>query len=657
MRRRLLEALRTTVARVDRRDVALLLCVAIAASVVSWQLSGEIVPGMYDSDAYDVWFESDVPRVYENMTSRFTYSRSRYHPVFSILVLPPTTILTKAMGLEPLSAIRLLLAGACAVWAGGLFLLLRVVGCRRLDAALFTAVGLSSASVIFFFAVPETFLAGSLAIIAAVLWAAIDEDGERSRVVEAFISAGTLGISTSNWMAGVAMSFYRRRLRDTIQISVNALAIVVLAWTLQKNVIPDSEFFLGVDYGPERVQLFSPEAGGLWRVAVSFFAHTMVMPEIQVVDRTTAPSWWPSLLIQASGAASAGAWGVIALIAWAGLLLLGAIIAVRVKQKPRTRLVLGSVLLGQLGLHLAFGNETFLYAIHWVALFVVVAAYSTLSRWRAAALVAAGVFVVAAGANNLLQFREATTFVAGRVAAVQQRRSVEGQRPRASQAPSRVSECAQRWFDDAAHDRGGGLWPAYGTFNVGFWSYDESGRLRATSDGVEAGKVAVRKVVEPGGRVEISAVGSDYTVRWRCAGPREWSGVLDIVANDDTKVDMIVRGTGWRYSRVFAIEGSPAGLLVNERWRIRTDPAGLPVRMGEEGPAGWVTGDGEARNVESAAGLAFVRIGPLRRGRYALSIVDEQPGRSFDTFRATISYAAGGLKRNESARRTVSPPR
>ncbi len=82
-------------------------------------------------------------------------------------------------------------------------------------------------------------------------------------------------------------------------------------------------------------------------------------------------------------------------------------------RKPRSRFgtVLALTLLGQFGLHLLYGDEAFLYALHFGPLLVVLAALSTLTRARLMALVLAGALTLVAGANNVSKFRQALDFV------------------------------------------------------------------------------------------------------------------------------------------------------------------------------------------------------------------------------------------------------
>jgi hypothetical protein len=663
MMTRLQRACRQRLANLDRRDLWLAIAVAVVGAVGSLALSGQLPRELYESDSLDVWFESDVPRMYENLTSRRTYSRSTHHPVFHLGAVLLGTLLVKIAGIDPVTALRGLLALTCGLWTAGVFALLRAVGCRRGDAVLFTGVGLSSASAVFFFALPDTFLVGSLTIILALLWAAIDEPGQRSQIVEAFVSAGTMGVSLTNWMAGVLASFWRRPLKQTLRICFGALAIVVLLWALQKTIVPNAEFFLAAHHTQQQGQMFSPDAGGFSGVLVSFFAHTMVMPEITVVDRATAGTWWPSLLTQKSPAASAGAWGPVALIAWLVLLVLGVAALATLGRRPRIRLLLASVILGQFALHFVYGNETFLYSLHWLPLLLAVIALSSLTKARLVALGAAGVFLLTAGFNNFLQFRESARFLAGRLPAVRHRKDVESlsakqaylrpgeaniipnciSPPDGAVAGPAVDRLFSPWFEQAAYEGGGGLWPARQAFNVGIWVYSDSGELITTSHSLKP--VELRSGPNVEGKPQISFATSHYRGRWECSEPRRWRLELEVPSAKAPQMDLVFRGIGWDHSRIFSAKTGRDGLVLNERWRITMDPGMETVRLGEEGRPDWINGAAKPiAELHDVAGLVFARIGPLAPGSHKVTIIDDLAGQSVDVSRGKLSYALKGFQ-------------
>ena len=68
-------------------------------------------------------------------------------------------------GAEPLTAMRAVTAAVAAVWCSVLFLLLRVLLGRKLEAVLLTLLGAVSGAAVFWFAVPESYCLGSLSIV------------------------------------------------------------------------------------------------------------------------------------------------------------------------------------------------------------------------------------------------------------------------------------------------------------------------------------------------------------------------------------------------------------------------------------------------------------------------------------------------------------
>lgn len=74
--------------------------------------------------------------------------------------------------------------------------------------------------------------------------------------------------------------------------------------------------------------------------------------------------------------------GTAAGLGWMTLLGFGVVALARGPAPGRFRWVLGSVLAGQIVLHLIYGEETFLYALHFLPILLLVVAMSTLTRWR-----------------------------------------------------------------------------------------------------------------------------------------------------------------------------------------------------------------------------------------------------------------------------------
>ena len=74
----------------------------------------------------------------------------------------------------------------------------------------------------------------------------------------------------------------------------------------------------------------------------------------------------------------------------------------------RVFLALSTFGLGQVALHLAYGDVIFLYALHFFPILLAIAAFGWFSPARLLSFFAALVFLVAGGLSNLQQFRAAT---------------------------------------------------------------------------------------------------------------------------------------------------------------------------------------------------------------------------------------------------------
>jgi hypothetical protein len=606
-----------------------------AGAGLSLFLSARIDPRFFNNDAFDVWFEADLPRIFSNMTSTDTYTRSDLHPLFELIVFPPTRIFTW-LGFSPETAVRCTLAAICGAWTSFLFLTLRAIGCRGLDALIFTMVGLSSASALFFFAVPETFLVGSITMMIALIWAAWDEAGRRSIFVEVLVSAATLSVAVTNWMVGVLSTLYRRRTREALLITATALLAVVVLWSVQKSFFPNSPFFLTSTHDAERRDhMFCAEAVGLMHVAWSFFAHTVVMPAINITERTGSGAW-PILLTQASSPFSSGLIGNIALIAWIGLFIAGVAALLLLPMKPRLRLLLGSALLGQLLLHLIFGNETFLYSPHWLPILIAIAALATLTKWRVPVIAAALVLCGAAAVSNMSQFGESIAFLRNYQPVLEERKRLEelarkgnAQRPPVGDA---ISIGGRRDYDQAAYDAAGGIWPAADAFLVSFWVVDAQGKS-VQNPSLEVARLEQTR----GDDLKVTASTRYYLAAWESPEPRIWYLTLRVPEMKGADLFMTLRGIGGDFGRIYDLRRTASNILVNGRWDISSTPAIENLEIGSE-DSGAMKLCASCDHVTSKGGWAIARLGSLGSGSYKVSIVDRRRHGSVDTFLGVISH-------------------
>jgi len=384
-----------------RLDLALCCILLLVAAVSSYIGSGSINPAQVFK-GNDAWFQADNSRVYLNMAdSESNHYRTKVHPLFSIATNPFVTDLRIA-GFDPYRAVRIFNAVVAGLWLACLYLLLRLAGIRTPDALLFSMLGLTSSSFLFFATVPETFLMGSLSMLVVLIFVAASRHRVFSPPWYVAATAVSFSMTVTNGMLGIIATLIGHdwRLRQSLRIILGGLVAVTFIWTVQKFVYPSAGFFL--DVREEASYVMPVAAGGLPDRLAGFFSHVMVLPK--VISHMTPAASWPKITIERATIGSNGMLGLAASGVWLALLFVGALTLMRGIGHRRLGQVLGLTVIGQLGLHLIYGEEIFLYSLHWLPLLVVIAALPTLTRYRPIALAATALLLPLLLYNNVGAF-------------------------------------------------------------------------------------------------------------------------------------------------------------------------------------------------------------------------------------------------------------
>ena len=378
----------------------LVICALLAASVgwASYHFSGQLAQRLNEDD---VWFDSDPRRVFREMSGAGkTHDRTQVHPLFILFSQPIVASLHAGTSLSLLQAARLL----NALWAGGwlilVFCFLRTLGCRRWDATLFTILAVVSASAMFWLSVLETYLLGSISILVALISAGVVSRWKRPALWMAVVSACTLSITVTNWMAGLFATAVSFPIKRALLVTGSAFCIVLMSWGLQKFAYPSCKFFLG--NWTEGQFINHPVAGGPIPSMRAFIFHTVVMPN---VSWKNVPEYRvPYLSVQSGSLSSGSSLQIASRAAWVFLLGTGVWGLFSFNGQLELRIVLGGTLAGQMALHSIYGLETFMYSLNWLPLLIALAALGTLTRLRLAVLTITTVLIVTAAANNVSQF-------------------------------------------------------------------------------------------------------------------------------------------------------------------------------------------------------------------------------------------------------------
>ncbi|MFH1748953.1 MAG: DUF6080 domain-containing protein [Planctomycetota bacterium] len=387
-------------------DVALVVVLGIAAAIGSYWGSVGLDELLVLGTNADVWFEADCPRVFENLTDPLSVqSRAAVHPLSTLCLYPPTWLLRQVCGFEPIVALRCLrslIVTACVV---AFYVLLRILGLRRIDSLLATILVGVSAAGMFWFVVPETYPPGLLTILLAIGLTAFSQSRRVGPVWDVLVNLATLSFTITNWMAGLAATLVCRPWRRALVLLLIASCLLLALMAVQHEFFPSAARW--PVSSEETTYLLHADAGGPSRAALSFLSHSMVMPAIETVPRYGREV----LSVQHAWPGSSGAWGIAAVLLWAVLLVVGIYGCCTSGRYSRVRLVLGLTIAGQLVLHMFYGLETFLYCGHFAPLLVLLVAFGLLSPACRVVRILMVALIVCAAVNNAGQFAKARRHV------------------------------------------------------------------------------------------------------------------------------------------------------------------------------------------------------------------------------------------------------
>jgi hypothetical protein len=182
-------------------------------------------------------------------------------------------------------------------------------------------------------------------VLAALLAVALFERKRPSPWLFVLVSALSLSITITNWMAGIAATAVSFPWRRAVQITVAAFCIVTALWGFQKLLYPSAQFFLGSR--EEARFMFRTEADGPRAILTTFAVDSVVMPDVRVIEDKTVVQTGRRLSVQTSPIGSSGPWGVAAASVWIGLLALGAWALFTLRDQARLRLAPGRTDLGR----------------------------------------------------------------------------------------------------------------------------------------------------------------------------------------------------------------------------------------------------------------------------------------------------------------------
>lgn len=336
-------------------DILIIFVLAIIASIASYLGAYLLIdPFILRPDGFFDWFSADTARVFNDMITRQSgHWRSNVHPLFPLIGYIPTYIL-KNIGIEKVTAVRIVLSTIAALWLSAMFILLRLIGCQKFDAMLFSVLSAISAAAMFWFIVPETYPFASLSLLLGLIFAVLTERTRFHIIWYIGINIITLSITLTNWMVGIFIALVNLAWKQALQVIVGSFILVLCIQGLQKFGFLQSVLMFSIN--PHEESKYTLTSNPL-NVIQSFLCHTLIMPKAMLVENLNHPGMG-KLTIQASLIGSGTYWGAILVGLWLGLLGLGLWTLLSTKKHPKLKIVLGLTILGQLVLHLLYGEET-----------------------------------------------------------------------------------------------------------------------------------------------------------------------------------------------------------------------------------------------------------------------------------------------------------
>ena len=368
--------------------------------------------------AFDLWFESDMPRIADTLTDRTSYLhvRTTVHPLTSLLLCSPFVAL-HAAGVDTATVVRIFVGMGAFIFSGLLFVTLRVLRLRRIDAGLVVALVCTSAAGVHWLSTPENFAWGASSILIAILWLAVPR-GAHDVWSGPLQAATTLAITVTNGVAGLIAAVLALGVRRGLQAATAGFLIIAILTPLQYAIYPTAGRFLNFR-GEGKFSVLETGGAAIAPIKrlVGLSAHVVAAPRALVVAQNEARA--PYKLSYQTLDVVRGPAGVITLAGWTLLLTLGIWAALKEHVSPQVSIAVGLMIAANVCLHLVYGEEVFLYALHFACLYAVVAAWACLTLRKVAVPILL-VTVVASHLHNSAQFSEVARIVnSGRLAAHQ----------------------------------------------------------------------------------------------------------------------------------------------------------------------------------------------------------------------------------------------
>lgn len=352
----------------------------------------------------DKWFGADIYRIVKSETEpeHRGHHRNNVHPFYSGMTYPLVWVGKTLSGAEPLKvvmALHGLLAGLLGVALYGL-----AAQAVRVwwHAALLTVMALSSAGFVFWAGVAETRVPAALSVAVVLAAHGALQVQQAGRWV--LINLLAFSMLITNWSVALIAMFLKMPWRRACVLAAATLVVAVPLSLAQRMAFPESGlFFKGLQKEAGYVQLTrrapAEVVSKVARRAVVWTTSGFLLPG--VVHQAPVEGDLRSVFDLSLFEAEPQALVLLGTLCWLALLAL----AVRTWWPARARDSVTTLavvfLLGQLLLHLVYGDETFLFVLNSLPAFVVLIGGAFRSSAARPAVALAGIATVCGLLHNL----------------------------------------------------------------------------------------------------------------------------------------------------------------------------------------------------------------------------------------------------------------
>jgi hypothetical protein len=274
------------------------------------------------------------------------------------------------------------------------------------------ALFFASASFIFWSGICERFPFGSATILAVTAGVAYYTKKKSMPIPAAVIlNIVSLSVTITNWMFGLLMTLQFFNIKKSIKVTIYALLITVLLWSMEQLFIEQRNSLLHIESWNQKFVLNS-YAGPFYQKLVALLGHTIVIPTIHLYGfaEGIGAEAQEMLGVSHSMPGSGSLLANLLAITWSFIFVIGGFLWWRKKGKTTFDRFLFFAILGQITLHMFYGVELFLYGLHVVplVLLLLVRGFNeTTGTMRRSLVMALCLFVPLLAFHNINQYIEA----------------------------------------------------------------------------------------------------------------------------------------------------------------------------------------------------------------------------------------------------------